>query len=276
NLAVRFGLLRQVVVYNQRGFAVLHPVLADRATRVGREVLEHRLVGRGRAHHDRVLEGVVLAQRLDRLRDRRALLPDRDVDALHALTLLVQDRVDRHGGLAGLAVADDQLALTAADRRHRVDSLDTGLQRLVYRLAAGDAGRLDLEPAEVLLRDRALAVDRDAERVHDPAEQHVADRDRKNATGRADQLAFLDLVGLAEHHGADVVLFEVQRQTERAALELEQLVHGRVGQPGDARDAVADFEHATDPLGLDRRVEALDVLAQDRRDVGRVDAELSH
>jgi hypothetical protein len=63
----------------------------------------------------------VLAQRLDGLRDRRALLPDRDVDALHALTLLVQDRVDRDGRLAGLAVADDELALaprrSASSRR---------------------------------------------------------------------------------------------------------------------------------------------------------------
>ena len=119
----------------------------------------------------------------------------------------------------------------------------------------------------------ALAVDRDTERVHHAAEQRVADRDREDAAGRADELAFLDLVGLAEHHRADVVLFEVQRETERAALELEQLVDRGVGQPRDARDAVADLQHATDLLGLDRRVEALDVLAQDRRDVGRVDGE---
>jgi hypothetical protein len=37
----------------------------------------------------------------------------------------------RRRGLAGLAVADDQLALAAADRDHRVDRLDAGLQRLV-------------------------------------------------------------------------------------------------------------------------------------------------
>ena len=120
----------------------------------------------------------------------------------------------------------------------------------------------------VVLRDRALAVDRDAERVHDAAEQRVADRDREDAAGRGDELALFDLVGLAEHHRADVVLFEVQREAERAALELEQLVDRRVGQPGDTRDAVADLEHATDLLALDRRLEALDVLAQDRRDVG--------
>ena len=116
---------------------------------------------------------------LDGLRDGRSLLADGDVDALHALALLVEDRVDGDRGLAGLAVADDQLALAAADRGHRVDGLDAGLQRLVHRLAAGDAGRLDLHAAGVGVGDRALAVDRFAERVDDAAEQRVADRHRE-------------------------------------------------------------------------------------------------
>ena len=78
---------------------------------------------------------------------RRVLLADRDVDAHDAVTLLVDDRVDRDGRLAGLAVADDELTLAAADRRHRVDRLDAGLERLVHGLAADDAGRLDLHAA---------------------------------------------------------------------------------------------------------------------------------
>jgi hypothetical protein len=75
------------------------------------------------------------SSRVHGLGDRRVLLADGDVDALHALTLLVEDRVDGDGGLARLAVADDQLALAAADRRHGVDGLDAGLQRLAHRLA---------------------------------------------------------------------------------------------------------------------------------------------
>jgi hypothetical protein len=56
--------------------------------------------------------------------------------------LLVDDRVHRDGGLARLAVADDQLALAAADRDHRVDGLDAGLQRLLDRRPIGDAGAI--------------------------------------------------------------------------------------------------------------------------------------
>jgi len=48
----------------------------------------------------------------------RELLTNRDVDADEALPLLIDDRVDSNGGLAGLAVANDQFALAASDRHH--------------------------------------------------------------------------------------------------------------------------------------------------------------
>ena len=93
-----------------------------------------RGVGRARRNHDGVFHGAVIFERLDHLRHGRTLLADRDVDADDVAALLVDDRVERDGGLAGLAVADDQLALAAADRNHAVDGLDAGLQRLLDAL----------------------------------------------------------------------------------------------------------------------------------------------
>ena len=112
--------------------------------------------------------------------------------------------------------------------RHRVDGLDAGLQRLVHGLAADDAGRLHLEAA--LPRCCAIGPLPSiglTERVDDAAEQRVADRHREDAAGRLDRAALLDVVGLAEDDRADRVLVEVQREAERAALELEQLVDRR-------------------------------------------------
>src|SRR5262249_61556678 len=94
---------------------------------------------------DRVVERALVLQHLDELRDGRALLADRDVDAVEldllvaggVERLLVEDGVERERGLAGLAVADDQLALAAADRGPPVDRLEAGRHRLVYRLARG-------------------------------------------------------------------------------------------------------------------------------------------
>src|ERR1700754_2557869 len=104
-------------------------------------------------------------------------LPDRDVHGDDARVLVVDDRVDRDRRLAGLAVADDQLALAAADRDHRVDRLQAGLHRLLHRLALDHAGGLELGRAELGRVDLALAVERRAERGHDAAEQRLADGD---------------------------------------------------------------------------------------------------
>ena len=82
---------------------------------------------------DGVLHGAVLLEHGHDLGHGRELLADGHVDADQALALLVDDRVDGEGGLAGLAVADDQLALAAADRDQGVDGLDAGLDRRVDR-----------------------------------------------------------------------------------------------------------------------------------------------
>src|SRR5258708_14006293 len=88
--------------------------------------------------------------------NRRLLLTDGDVDALNARGLLVDDRVDGHCGLAGLTVTDDQLALSASDRHHRVDSLVARLDRLTDRLSIDNAGRYALDGSRARGLDRAL------------------------------------------------------------------------------------------------------------------------
>ena len=60
--------------------------------------------------------------------------------------------------------------------------------------------------------DVAHAVDRTAERVDDAADDLRADRHLEHARGAADLVAFLELEVVAEDDGADVVLFEVQRE----------------------------------------------------------------
>ena len=187
---------------------------------------------------DRVRHRAVLFELAHHVRDRRGLLADRDVDADQVLALLVDDRVDRHRGLAGLAVADDQLALAAADRHHRVDRLQAGLHRLRHRLARDHARRDLLDDVGHLGVDRALAVDRLAERVDHAADQLGADRHFEDAARALDGVAFGDVLVFAQHHRADRVALEVEREAERVARELEHLALHRVGQAVDAADAV--------------------------------------
>src|SRR3972149_3309273 len=116
--------------------------------------------------------------RLHPLRHRRALLADGHVDADDVAALLVQDGVEDDGGLAGLAVADDELALAAPDGDHGVHGLDTGLQRLAHRLALEHARGQALQRVELVGGDGPLAVDRLPEGAGHAPHQRFAHRHR--------------------------------------------------------------------------------------------------
>ncbi len=169
--------------------------------------------------------------------------------------------------LPGGAVADDELALAAADRGHRVDRLEARVHRLLHGLAADHARGLELEWAALCRLDRAEPVERVPERVDDAAEQAGPDRNAHDLAGAADRLSLLHVLPLAEERDADVVLLEVERDPGDAVLELEPLECYAVLEAVDAGDAVADLEDAADlrEVGLD--VELLDSILEDRGDL---------
>src|SRR5712692_10066886 len=201
-LAIGLRMLREIIVNQQRVSAAIAKVLADRATRIRCDELQRSGFRGGRGDHGRILHRAAAVETFDHLRDGRALLPDRDVDAVNVLAALVDDRVDCDRGLAGLAVADYQLALTAPDLEHRVDRLDSGLERLLYGLALDNAGGLDLDPARVARLDRAVVVDRLAERVDHASEHRLANRNFGDAPCALDLVAFLDRLRVAEERRA--------------------------------------------------------------------------
>ena len=275
HLAVGPGVLGQVVVDAQRVLdeppadldAGLHDLLAHRHAAVGGEVLEGgRVLGAG-DDDDRVLHRAVLLERRNGLRHCGQLLPDRDVDADEVAALLVDDRVEGDGRLAGLAVADDQLALAAADRDQRVHGLDAGLDRRVDTLAGDDARGDALDGAGPGGLDLALAVQRAAQRVHDAAQERLAHRDLDDAARGPDLVALLDGVGVAQDDRADRLLLEVEGHAHHPAGELEQL--GRQGgvQAVDLRDAVTDLHDGPDAAGLRAAVEVGDLALDDADDL---------
>src|SRR5438132_6905327 len=158
--------------------AIVAEIFAHGTAGIRCKELQRRRLRRGRGDDDGIFHRAIFFERSDDLGDGRALLSNGDVDAVELLALLaalvdvflVDEGVERDGGLAGLTVADDQLALAAADRDQSIERLEAGLHRLVHRLARDDARRLDLAAAALGGFDWALAVDRIAERVDDAAE----------------------------------------------------------------------------------------------------------
>src|SRR5213594_4968669 len=262
-LPVRRGMLRQVIVDDQGVPARVAEILAHRHAGVGSEVLQRgRLAGRG-GDDDAVRHSPGLFEYLDDACHRGALLADGDVDADDVLALLVDDGVHRDGSLASLPVADDQLPLATPDGDHRVDGLDPGLQRLAHGLALNHPGRPDLHTAELLGRDRPLAVQRGAYWVHDTPDDGLPDGDFRNPARPLDQIPLLDMLVGAQDHRTDVVLLQVERNPLEAAGELQQLAGHRPVQSVDFGDAVPDLEHGADFGHVYLLLEGLHLLSDD-------------
>ena len=255
-------MLRKIVVETDRMALVVAEIFAHGGRGEGRDVL-HRcgFAGRGR-DDDAVLHGAVVRQRFHHLRDRRAFLPDRAVNANHVPALLIQNRVEDDGGLAGLAVADDQFALPAPDRNHRINGLDAGLHRLAHGLAIHHARGNALERVALVRLHRAFAVQRLPERIHHAPDHSLAHRHGHNSVRALHRVAFADLGVVAEQHRADLIFLEVQRDAEHAVREFQHFAGHAAVQAVNARDAVADGNHRADFLHRDCLLIVLDLLAQ--------------
>ena len=189
------------------------------------------------------------------------LLTDRDVNAVHRAKIFIaicfscfiqtrlrNNRVHANGGFSSGAVADDQFALTTANRNHRVDGHDAGLHRLADRFAFDDAGCDFFDGISNVALDRAFAVERLAERIHHATEQTFADGNLQQFAGSFDFLAFFDASVIAENNRADFSLFEVQCLADDTVAEVQHLVEHHIGQTFDLRHAVADFTDDADVL----------------------------
>ncbi len=112
--------------------------------------------------------------------------------------------------------------------------------------------------------NRALAVERVAERVDDPPEHRLADRDLEQALGALDRVALDDPLPLPEQHGADVVGLEVESEARHAVRQFEHLERHAVLEAVDAADAIA---HGQDGSHLGEvgagGVQALDPALED-------------
>jgi hypothetical protein len=123
-----------------------------------------------------VPHGAGFGQRLHHLRDRRPFLADGAVDANQIVLGVVDDRVQQHGRFARLPVADNQLALAAANGNHGVDGLESRGHRLADALAIDDAGRKPLNGQGTRGRNGPLVVNRLAQRIHHAANHTLAHR----------------------------------------------------------------------------------------------------
>ncbi|OPZ85370.1 MAG: hypothetical protein BWY76_01444 [bacterium ADurb.Bin429] len=268
-LAIGHRVLGEVIVDHQRVHTVVTEELAHRAPSVRGEELLGRGIGGSGGHHDGVIHRAILLQRTHHLRHRGLLLPDGNIDAVDALTLLVQDGIHTDGRLAGLAIADDEFALATSDGDHRINGHQPGLQRFLYRLALNNVRGGRLGRAKLIRGDRAFAVNRLAECCHHAADHRQAHRHLHDPSGGMHGIAFVNIGVGAQEDAADVVLFQVEGHAHHPAGKLDEFAGHGIGQPVDAGDAVADLQHLPDAARAQLGVMLLQFLPYDGTDFFR-------
>jgi hypothetical protein len=260
HLAIGPGVFGEVVVDHERIAALIHELFSNRAAGVGSKILHRGGVGGRGDHDDGVIHGAVALERVHNLGDLAGALADGHVDADHVLPFLVDDCVEADGGFARLAVADDQLALATADRKHGVDGHDAGLDGRVDPFARDDAGGHALNGAHLVGVERPFAVDGYPQRVHDAPDKRVAHGHGGDQAGGAHFISGFDVVVFAHYHDADAVFLEVERQAGDAVAEFNQFTGLDGRQPVHNGNPIVDGAHGTDALRFDFGLKFFDLI----------------
>ena len=213
----------------------------------------------------------MLLEHLHDLRGGCEALADRDVDADDIGVLLIQDGVDGDGGLARLPVADDELALAAADGRHGIDRLQPRLEGLAHRLASDDSRGYPFDVPGLVGLDWPLAIDGLAQRIDDAAEHGLADRHLHDAAGALGHVTFFNRGFLAHQHAGHCVLFQIQGHAEHAVWELDELHGHGVFEAIDAGHTVAHLDDLADFREVELLRVGLNLAADNGADFFRLD-----
>ena len=236
-------MLGQVIINHQHIPALGHKLLGHSAARVGGDELQRRGIGGPGIDHDGMGHRIIFLKDTDHLRHFALFLPDGYIDANQVAAALIDDGIQGNGRFAGGTVADNQFPLPPANGNHRIDSLDAGLHRRIYRLPHHHIGGGLLYRAGGGGIERPPAVQRPAHGIHDPANQGIAHRHLDNLAGGAYLMALFDGGGIAQDGRAHQVRLQVQGQPQDVAAEVQQFVGADALQALDAGNAVADLHH---------------------------------
>ena len=193
------------------------------------------------------------------------------------VVFLVDDGVDRDGGLTRLTVTNDELALSATDRNHGINCFDTGLHGFVNGLAGHNARSLKFECTASVGLNVAQSVDGVSERVDHATEIAFADGNREHFASARDFLAFDNAGELTENHNTDFVFVEVQRETQRSVRKSHELVGHDTGESFDVGDAVGGVDDVTHLFdGRLARLVRLDEVFQRVTNLVSADCQVCH
>ena len=139
NLTICYGLFRQIVVDYQCWQTQIAEILTNCTSCHWSKELQRCWVRSGSGYNYCVSHSTTLLQRFHNLLYSRLFLSTSNIDTIYRVSFfvklfLVDNGIQSDGSFTCLTVTNNQLTLTSSDWNHGIDSLDTCLQRLSYRL----------------------------------------------------------------------------------------------------------------------------------------------
>src|SRR3984957_6840301 len=198
DLAVGSCVLRQVVDHDQRMLAAIAEIFRHGEASKGCNPLQAGRACRPSNDDDAALRRSAFLDRIYGAAYTRTLLANRDVDADDVARLLIDNRIDCDRRLADSTIADDKLALTAAEREQGIDDDEAGLNRLDYEIPIDDRRRRALNGFQRVGRYWSFTVERPAEWIDDAAEHHRSHGNAHHLGGTAHHVAGLDRVDIVQ------------------------------------------------------------------------------
>ena len=242
---ISYGVLGEVIIYNEDVFALVHEIFTDSYTGVRCKILHRGSFGCAGMYDNGIIHRTCRFQAFIYADNVRIFLSDGYINTNNILSFLVQNGIDSNGSFTGTAVTDDKFTLSASDRNHRVDTFQTGLQRYADRLSVGNTCRFHFNVAVFVCLDVAVTVNRLSQRIDYAADNRIAYRNLHEAACSFYRVAFLNGFGIPQKNRTYVAFFQVHSHAVNAIGQFEQFTGHTIFQAVDMGDTVADFKNRT-------------------------------
>ena len=202
-----------------------------------------RFICRG-YNHDRIIHRAVAFEQGDCAGDSSFLLADGYVNTNQVFALLIDNCIDRNRGFSCLAVANDQLALTASDRDHCVNGLNPCLNRCINILPSNHTRSNSLDRAVTTKLDRAFTIDWFAKRIHHTPNKSITNWHGCDSSSAAHDHTFANSGIFTHDNNANAGFLQVEGNANNAVRKLYQFLRLNTGQALHPRDSITRFDHS--------------------------------
>ena len=216
--------MSEVVVDDQHVSARFHERFRDAGRGVRSDVGETRRVVAFSHDDNGVIHRAIFPQGCHGLCDGGRALTNGTIDAQDILAALVEDRVNRNGGLTRLAVAEDQLALAAPNGNECIDDFEARLERHGDGCAVHDGRGGAFDGQALAGGQRPVAIERPTERVDDAPQQSIAHGHVHDPARALDFISRVEMPVFAEQNDANFIRVHIERNAEHIAGKRHQFI----------------------------------------------------